>query len=54
MVEIIGKYGTAKVYVTDDTHLDNETRRQLYELMNSKAVEGAQVRIMPDTHAGHG
>lgn len=54
MIEITGKYGTAKVYVTDEAHLDDETRRQLYELMNSKAVEGAQVRIMPDTHAGKG
>lgn len=54
MVEITGKYGTAKVYVTDDAHLDDETRRQLYDLMNSKCVEGAQVRIMPDTHAGKG
>lgn len=54
MVEIIGKYGTAKVYVTDDAHLDNETRKQILALMNSKAVEGAEVRIMPDTHAGAG
>jgi len=54
MVEITGKYGTAKIYVTDDAHLDDETRKQLYELMNSKAVEGTQVRIMPDTHAGKG
>lgn len=54
MVEITGRYGTAKVYVTDEEHLESETRRQLYELMNSKAVENAQVRIMPDTHAGKG
>lgn len=54
MIEITGKYGTAKVYVTDEAHLDAETRRQLHELMNSKAVEGAQVCIMPDTHAGKG
>ena len=54
MIEITGKYGTAKVYVKDEEHLDEATRSQIYDIMNSKAVEGSQIRIMSDCHSGKG
>ncbi len=54
MIEITGKYGTAKVYVKDEEHLEESTRSQIYDIMNSKAVEGSQIRIMSDCHSGKG
>ena len=51
MLEITGKYGTAKVYATT---LEDECTSQIYEFMNSPVVEGCNIAIMPDAHAGRG
>ena len=46
-----GKYGKAKVY----TELVEETAvEQIKELLNQPFAEGANIRIMPDVHAGAG
>lgn len=51
MFELTGKYGTAKVFadIADDKAIS-----QIIELMNQDFVVDAQVRIMPDCHAGAG
>lgn len=49
MIEIKGKYGTAKVFT--DT-LEEIAEGQLQSLCNQEFVEGSKVRIMPDVHAG--
>lgn len=51
MIEIRGKYNTAKVFV--DT-VDEGTVAQLTELCNQEFVAGLQIRVMPDTHVGMG
>ena len=51
MLELKGKYGTAKVY-TDI--IDETAVSQIIELMNQPMAEGQRVRIMPDVHAGAG
>ena len=51
MIELKGKYNTAKVY-TDI--VDNETISQITSLLNQESVAGQTIRIMPDTHAGAG
>lgn len=51
MFEITGKYGTAKVYATT---LEDECMSQIYGFMNSPVVEGCNIAIMPDAHAGKG
>lgn len=51
MFEIIGKYGTAKVYATT---VEDECVSQIYGFMSSPVVEGCNIAIMPDTHAGKG
>jgi RNA-splicing ligase RtcB len=51
MFEIIGKYGTAKVYATT---VEDECVSQIFGFMNSPVVEGCNIAIMPDTHAGKG
>lgn len=51
MFEITGKYGTAKVYATT---VEDECVSQIYGFMNSPVVEGCNIAIMPDTHAGKG
>lgn len=51
MFELKGKYNSCKVFadITDD-----ETISQLTTLLNQQCIEGSQIRIMPDTHAGKG
>ena len=49
MQEIKGKYNNAKVF-TDN--IEQEAIDQILELCNQPFVEGAKVRIMPDTHCG--
>lgn len=49
MIEIKGTYNNAVIY-TDS--VDNAVRGQLTALCNSPAMEGAQIRVMPDVHAG--
>lgn len=51
MIELRGKYNTAKVF-TDI--IDSSTIGQITALLNQEFVQGAQIRIMPDCHAGAG
>ena len=51
MITIEGKHNTAKVFT--DT-CDATTVSQIQNLLNQSCVEGAQIRIMPDCHAGAG
>ncbi len=51
MITIEGKYNNAKVFT--DT-CDEATVSQIQNLLNQSCVEGAQIRIMPDCHAGAG
>lgn len=54
MFEIAGKYGTAKVFVEKEELLEESARTQIQALMDNPYVEGSQIRIMPDCHAGKG
>lgn len=51
MLEVKGKNGLAKIF-TDI--IDEQTIAQVIGILNSPITEGAQVRIMPDCHAGAG
>lgn len=51
MLELKGKYNTAKVF-TDV--IEDEAIKQIITLLNQPFVEGCNVRIMPDVHAGSG
>ena len=51
MLELKGKYGTAKVF-TDV--IDGKSIAQVVTLINQPMSEGQQIRIMPDVHAGAG
>ena len=51
MLIIEGKYNSAKVFT--DT-CDPATVSQIQNLLNQSCVDGAQIRIMPDCHAGAG
>lgn len=51
MVELNGKYNTAKVY-TDN--IDDETISQVVALLNQESIKDNKIRIMPDCHAGAG
>lgn len=51
MIELYGKYNTAKVY-TDN--IDNETIAQIIELCNQESMKDSTIRIMSDCHAGAG
>lgn len=51
MFTLNGKYNDCTVF-TDN--VDNETISQLIQLCNQPFVEGSQIRIMPDCHAGAG
>ena len=51
MIELQGKYNTAKVF-TDN--IEQEAISQIINLLNQEFVQGSQIRIMPDTHAGAG
>ena len=48
---IQGKFNSAKIF-TDN--IDNESIRQIYNLLNNPAVEGSRIAIMPDVHVGKG
>jgi RNA-splicing ligase RtcB len=50
-MEISGKYGSAIVYNDD---VEQEAISQIINLLNQPMAEGANVRIMPDCHAGAG
>lgn len=49
MLELKGKYGTAKVF-TDN--IDSTTINQVINMMNQPYITENKVRIMPDCHAG--
>jgi len=51
MIELRGKHNTAKVFTNN---IDTETVSQVINLLNQEFVQGSQIRIMPDTHAGAG
>ena len=51
MIEITGKYNTAKVFT--DT-LDEKSLEQIELLCEQKFVKGSTLRLMPDVHAGAG
>lgn len=51
MIEINGKYNTARVY-TDN--IEDAAYKQILNLMNQKFAEGSTFAIMPDCHAGAG
>lgn len=51
MMNLTGKYGTAVVY-TDE--VEQTATSQIINLMNQPMAKGANVRIMPDVHAGAG
>ena len=51
MQKITGKYGEAVVF-TDN--IESVATAQLFDLMNTKMVEGETVRVMPDVHSGKG
>ena len=51
MIILEGKYNIAKIF-TD--RVDAATEAQVTNLLNQPCVKGAQIRIMPDCHAGAG
>jgi len=51
MLEITGKYNTAKVFTNS---LDELSRQQIENLCNQPFVEDSVLRLMPDVHAGAG
>lgn len=51
MIELQGKYGNAKVF-TDV--VDHDSIAQVISLLNQPYAEGANIRMMPDIHAGVG
>jgi tRNA-splicing ligase RtcB (3'-phosphate/5'-hydroxy nucleic acid ligase) len=51
MIELQGKYNTAKVF-TDN--VESTAISQIINLLNQPFVNGANIRIMPDVHAGAG
>ena len=51
MIEIKGKYNTAKVF-TDQ--VEHSAAHQIETLLNQEFTSGSKIRIMPDVHAGAG
>lgn len=51
MIEVNGKYSDALIY---SDRYDDTSYKQILELCNLKSFSGAQIRIMPDYHAGKG
>jgi RNA-splicing ligase RtcB len=51
MIEITGKYNTAKVFTSS---LDEHSRGQIENLCNQPFVTDSVIRLMPDVHAGIG
>ena len=54
MIEIKGKYNSAKVFVDDYDKLEEACYKQILNLLNQKFSENFQIRIMEDCHAGSG
>ena len=51
MIEVKGKYNNAIIY---SDRYDDSAYKQILDLCNLKSFSGAQIRIMPDYHAGKG
>jgi len=51
MIEIIGKYNTAKCYTGS---LEDEAREQIRSVCDMEEFSSSKIRIMPDVHAGKG
>lgn len=51
MINLSGKYSDAVVF-TDN--IESEATAQIFDILNTKVVEGELVRIMPDVHLGKG
>lgn len=51
MIEINGKYNTAKVFTSN---IDSDAIDQIAELCNQEFVKDSIIRIMPDVHTGIG
>jgi len=51
MIELKGKYNTAKIY-TDN--VDSKSKGQIIDLLSREAFKDSKIRIMPDVHAGAG
>ena len=54
MIEVKGKYNSAKVLIEDYSKLEEACYKQILNLLNQKFSEGSNIVIMPDTHAGAG
>lgn len=54
MIEIRGKYNFANVMLPNDSHLDEETKKQIYGFLNHPAFQNTYIAIMPDCHKGAG
>ena len=51
MIDIIGKYNTARIY-TDN--VEEEAQRQILRLVDQEFSSGSRIAVMPDAHAGAG
>lgn len=51
MIEIIGKFNTAKCYTNQ---LEDSAREQIKVVCDEKEFSDSKIRIMPDVHAGKG
>ena len=51
MIEITGKYNTAKCFATT---VEEGARDQIKEVCDTEAFASSKIRIMPDVHAGKG
>ena len=51
MIEIIGKYNTAKCYTNI---MEDGAREQIKSVCDIEAFANSRIRIMPDVHAGKG
>ena len=51
MIEIIGKYNMARIFTSN---LEDPAREQIQTVCDAEAFCGANIRIMPDVHAGKG
>lgn len=54
MIEINGKYNTAKVLVSDINDIEKSCYEQIVKLLDQPFSKGSNIAIMPDTHAGAG
>ena len=54
MIVISGKYNSAKVYVDGYGSIDSDAYGQITQLLAVPCMEGANIALMPDVHAGKG